>query len=725
MIKIDRSPAHLPDKLRSRAEKSTAVLVEFYKEPLRARIQKNPKFDVAFWKSLKPILLDMFHGKCAYCETKIVGDSGDVDSFRPKFGAINLDKQKAPDHYWWLAYEWENLLFSCRTCNFSKGSKFPVDGERGPLETRLKELRTIENAFLIDPCFDEPDDHLAFGDDGMVSPRTERGRITIEVLNLNRPQLLEERRDEIAQMHEVFTLAIAAGKYSEQMFRREIHTGRPYSAARRQSAHRFLLERPEEKRLQPKIADIKNLIEKVEISTPYISTEEQAALSEEFRTDQKRRDEQAVSTDHGTESLYGKTQWITRFVIHNFRNIEHLEVDLPVPQEGQKPWMVLLGENGMGKSSILKAISLTLMSDETRDSLKITPNEVLRRGTDAGYVEVYVMPYQNPFRLDFNNIDDTFRSNKNVLHTLFFCYGGTRLLPNKFSQADTATDDYSRVINLFNPFLPLIDAETWFLDLPDDRFGYSAKAIKQLITEDDERELKRLPKDAPTEIRLESAFFGTSDSLQTLSDGYQSVIALVSDILEIMLKHYDEIWDSEGIVLIDEIDVHLHPRWKVEIIGMLRKVFPRVQFILTTHDPLCLLGNRPGEVHVLRRNPENQFIEIKQVDVPPGTTADQVLTGFWFGLRSTLDDETLSLLDRHREILREQKPEDDPARIQLENDLRLRLGTFADTSIDRMAQSVASEIISEKIGNPTIAEREDMRNNIRAKLQEMIREKEA
>ena len=101
---------------------------------------------------------------------------------------------------------------------------------------------------------------------------------------------------------------------------------------------------------------------------------------------------------------------------------------------------------------------------------------------------------------------------------------------------------------------------------------------------------------------------------------------------------------SQGIVLIDEIDVHLHPRWKVEIVSRLRRVFPRVQFIITTHDPLCLLGTRKGEVHVMRRDPESEQVVATQFDVPPGTTADQVLTGFWFGLPSTMDRETVAMI---------------------------------------------------------------------------------
>ena len=244
--------------------------------------------------------------------------------------------------------------------------------------------------------------------------------------------------------------------------------------------------------------------------------------------------------------------------------------------------------------------------------------------------------------------------------------------------------------------------------------------MKKLLMQDDDRDLVREPQRKPKEVLLKANDSEDGDSLESLSDGYQSVIALASDIMEIMLKHYDEIQDSEGIVLIDEIDVHLHPRWKGEIVGLLRNVFPRVQFIVTTHDPLCLMGSLKGEVHVLSRNPETSDLEIRQEDVPPGTSADQILTGFWFGMNSTLDDDTLEKLSRHRQLLLAQTPEDDKDRLELEKNLRKRFGTFADTSIERMAQSVAAEVIGERTVPLTPEKRLEMRKRIKEKLFLMI-----
>lgn len=723
MIKIERPPLEYSAKLMKRVEKSKKELKAFFTIPLKERIQSSPKSypetSRQVRREVRDVIFEIFHRKCAYCET--FDYKFDIELFRPRLGAINLNQKKSHDHYWWLCYEWENLYLACNICNFKKANKFPVAGDRGPLEASLETLRELEDALLIDPCYDDPDEHLAFGDEGIVSPITEKGRITIETLNLNRPVLVVARKNEIIQAITTIKIAISTDKYNSELVEKQLSPNQPFSAARRQSIHRFVREVLPSEMSKVTKKEKAETLKSLKSKSHYISSISQTKFDEKFSTEKRKKESLPIS--ESVESFYTKTQYISQIKIRNFRNIEDLTITFPDLQENKNPWVILLGENGAGKSSILKAIALTLMTEKKREELDFDAREFVRHGAKSGYVEIHVTGYSEPFRLDFKSSSSQFRSNDKVLQTLFFCYGGTRLLPNKQSPPRDL-NDYSRVSNLFNPFLPLINARDWLLNISENQFGFSARAIKQIFTEDDEKILVRVPPVKPTEVELQSNFLRTSDKLGILSDGYQSIIALVADILEIMLKHYDLVEDSEGIVLIDEIDVHLHPRWKTEIVSLLRKVFPRVQFIVTTHDPLCLLGSLPGEVHVLRRNQETNLIEAKQVDIPPGTTADQVLTGFWFGLRSTLDDNTLALLDRHRQLLLEKAPENNKERVKLESDLRKRLGTFADTSIDRMAQSVAAEVMQEEIGELTPERRNSMRKNIRQKLTTLIHEQE-
>jgi hypothetical protein len=96
----------------------------------------------------------------------------------------------------------------------------------------------------------------------------------------------------------------------------------------------------------------------------------------------------------------------------------------------------------------------------------------------------------------------------------------------------------------------------------------------------------------------------------------------------------------------------------------------------------------------LNRSDELGPIEATQKDVPRGVTADQLLTGFWFGLSSTVDEETLDMIEEHRNLLRgRQTALNGRRRRYLEEELGRRLGVYADTSIDRMAQAVAARLM--------------------------------
>ncbi|WP_451995835.1 AAA family ATPase [Azospirillum argentinense] len=132
--------------------------------------------------------------------------------------------------------------------------------------------------------------------------------------------------------------------------------------------------------------------------------------------------------------------------------------------------------------------------------------------------------------------------------------------------------------------------------------------------------------------------------LTDLSAGYQTVFAISVDIMKLLFERWDTLASATAIVLIDEIDAHLHPRWKMRIVRSLRDAFPYVQFIASTHDPLVLRGIRNGEVGLMRRETD-KGATISQ-DLPPieGMQVDAILTSRHFGLESTLDPEIEAML---------------------------------------------------------------------------------
>jgi 5-methylcytosine-specific restriction endonuclease McrA len=163
---------------------------------------KPVSFQSAIWTDLKRWLLDrVFHGKCAYCESKlVVTDYGDADHYRPKARV-----KAVPDHtgYFWIAYDWRNLIPCCKHCNTGgKSDSFPIGGRRVFDRTEAvapQELDVIEKPLLLHPyaCGDDhPRKHLEFNEFGHVRPRNGsiRGEQSIELCDLQRYQLVKERR---------------------------------------------------------------------------------------------------------------------------------------------------------------------------------------------------------------------------------------------------------------------------------------------------------------------------------------------------------------------------------------------------------------------------------------------------------------------------------------------------------------------------------------------------
>jgi uncharacterized protein (TIGR02646 family) len=150
-------------------------------------------------KNIKNALVEMFHGKCAYCESAITHiDYGHIEHFKPK----------SIPAYYELAVAWDNLLLACGRCNGAenKGTKFPLADEGGP---------------LVNPVENEPSEHLRFDFDrelklANVLGISPRGETTQKTLGLNRPQLLKHRSKFVTK------LWVIADNYHKDNAAREI-----------------------------------------------------------------------------------------------------------------------------------------------------------------------------------------------------------------------------------------------------------------------------------------------------------------------------------------------------------------------------------------------------------------------------------------------------------------------------------------------------------------------
>lgn len=153
--------------------------------------------------SVKRELVAMQHEKCAFCEAKPLHVSdGDVEHFRPKGGVrqADTDPLQQPGYYW-LAYEWANLMFSCERCNRRhKKNLFPlVDPARRA--TTHRDSVANEAPYFVDPSAEDPEPYITYRDHVPVAiGGNARGEQTIDALGLRRPELNTDREEHLERL---------------------------------------------------------------------------------------------------------------------------------------------------------------------------------------------------------------------------------------------------------------------------------------------------------------------------------------------------------------------------------------------------------------------------------------------------------------------------------------------------------------------------------------------
>lgn len=194
MIRIVR-PAAIPEPLQTRGAIASQALCE------RAAKGEELTFDQKIYGDprVKDALVRMQHGKCAFCERRI-NEDGDVEHFRPKTAS-----QQAAGHtlnrpgYYWLAYEWTNLVLACSACNQrEKRNLFPLENPESRASSHHDDV-SQESPLFLDPTQEDPEEFIGWRAE-MPFPKdgNQRAEVTIEALGLQRPSLANLRLRKLA-----------------------------------------------------------------------------------------------------------------------------------------------------------------------------------------------------------------------------------------------------------------------------------------------------------------------------------------------------------------------------------------------------------------------------------------------------------------------------------------------------------------------------------------------
>ncbi|MCP4217212.1 MAG: AAA family ATPase [bacterium] len=268
------------------------------------------------------------------------------------------------------------------------------------------------------------------------------------------------------------------------------------------------------------------------------------------------------------------------FRMKNFKGIKQLEIgNLPA----NAPWIFLTGENGYGKTCVLQGLAITLMKSEEQHTWPYLKDGAQEDGGVG-------------FKLNYHdNGKDTIEEGGSF--KWFACYGSSRL--DTYSESSTA--DKSPTKSLFDSRTLLENIEyqlsRWFFKKDvapefETKYNTVVALFKELLDLSDMTVDKKTDKVLYTEKAPDGKGYPPVPFGQ-LAAGYRSTICMVGDMILKLFESQPGVFDPKelkGFVLIDELDLHFHPKWQRRLPRMLSKAFPRIQFIASTHSPIPVLG---------------------------------------------------------------------------------------------------------------------------------------
>ena len=309
-------------------------------------------------------------------------------------------------------------------------------------------------------------------------------------------------------------------------------------------------------------------------------------------------------------------------------------------------WHVIIGDNGAGKSSILRAIALALIGPSDIQALRLELKTWIQKGQEGAIVACTCLkhdmdgysgnsrPIKRPLKFGYT-IEPNAQANggsvvlkevKSNLNPNRYIWSGTSGWFScgfgPFRRFTGGEKDWSKVfysnpkaashLSVFGEDVALTEAMEWLGQLKFQSFeknqeaSYILESLKTFVNSG-----MLLPHGVKLhEVTSSGVSFADGNgyelSVTELSDGFRSILSMIFELIRQMVQTYgahhvfnrvnEGIIDVPGVVLIDEVDAHLHPTWQTRIGDWFTKTFPQIQFIVTTHSPLVCRAAQKGSI---------------------------------------------------------------------------------------------------------------------------------
>jgi len=406
--------------------------------------------------------------------------------------------------------------------------------------------------------------------------------------------------------------------------------------------------------------------------------------------------------------------YLDRVLLENIRGFAQLDFTLARPDGSYAGWTVFTGDNGSGKSTLLKAIAVGLTGRDTARALQPSFNRWVRHGApnDGGSIQLELVRVADddelatqgnkpskpfPARLNLKNggkettLQPAIPAGKAKSYQTpdrtiwspdaagwFSCgYGPFRRVFGASSEATQlmVSPSTARFATMFQEAASLAEADRWLREL-----RYKALENRQAEREQLDLLLELLNDDLmPNQLRVARV---DSDGLWLvdrngielawgeMSDGYRAMLALLADILHHLINAYTikglaardahgQLYITRsGVVLIDEVDAHLHPEWQREIGFWLKRRFPKIQFLVTTHSPLICQAADPNGLFVLPEpgsDEQPRALNAEDYDTVISSRPDTILLTPAFGLQNTRSPEAVEARSEYARLQAKQR----------------------------------------------------------------------
>jgi predicted ATP-binding protein involved in virulence len=350
-------------------------------------------------------------------------------------------------------------------------------------------------------------------------------------------------------------------------------------------------------------------------------------------------------------------------------------LDLSDENGNYSPWTIILGDNGTGKTTLLKVLDRMQPVEATHEN-ELFSNPLFafefilsNSNNDFSKVRLYIKRNEPEaylaIKLDAGKASLIGYKETN---SFLISFGASRRM-SKSTSLSQLEESKNKITSLFDESIELINAEEWylqkFLAFSTAENGIKIKLEQQLslikkvlvdflpdVLDLRIKEIKTVNDKSALEVKINDKEW---INLRDLSFGYQTLTALIVDIASKMMEQYPNSTnplEEPVIILIDEIDLHLHPKWQRTVINKLSNHFPKAQFIATSHSPLIVQAalDKKANIVVCRKEGDKVVID-NNPDEVKGWRIDQILISDLFEVESPRSIENENFIQEKNTIL--------------------------------------------------------------------------